>query len=35
LTISDNLLSHEVTSAEERQTAFTRMMEIALETAIS
>ncbi|MDR2618267.1 MAG: purine-nucleoside phosphorylase [Treponema sp.] len=35
LTISDSLISHEITSAEERQTAFTRMMEVALETAIS
>jgi len=35
LTISDNLVSHEITTAEERQTAFTRMMEVALETAIS
>ena len=35
LTISDSLVTHEVTSAEERQTTFTRMMEIALETAIS
>lgn len=35
LTISDSLVSHEVTSAEERQTTFTKMMEIALETAIS
>jgi purine-nucleoside phosphorylase len=35
LTISDSLITHEVTSAEERQTAFTQMMEIALETAIS
>jgi len=35
LTISDSLVSHEVTTAEERQTSFTRMMEIALETAIS
>ena len=35
LTISDSLVSHEVTSAEERQTSFTRMMEIALETAVS
>ena len=35
LTISDSLVSHEVTSAEERQTAFTRMMEVALETAVS
>jgi purine-nucleoside phosphorylase len=35
LTISDSLLSHEVTSSEERQTTFTRMMEVALETAVS
>ncbi|GHU84778.1 purine-nucleoside phosphorylase [Spirochaetia bacterium] len=35
LTISDSLITHEVTTAEERQTTFTRMMEVALETAIS
>jgi purine-nucleoside phosphorylase len=35
LTISDSLISHEITSSQERQTAFIRMMEIALETAIS
>ncbi|MFP3043231.1 purine-nucleoside phosphorylase [Treponema primitia] len=35
LTISDSLVSGETTSAEERQTAFTGMMEVALETAIS
>jgi purine-nucleoside phosphorylase len=35
LTISDSLITGETTSAEDRQTAFTRMMEIALETAIS
>ena len=35
LTISDSLISKEVTTAEERQTTFTRMMEVALETAIS
>jgi len=35
LTISDSLITGEVTSAEERQTTFTRMMEVALETAIS
>ena len=35
LTISDSLVSHEATSAEDRQTTFTRMMEIALETAVS
>ena len=35
LTISDSLVSQELTSAEERQQSFTRMMEIALETAVS
>ncbi|GHV88067.1 purine-nucleoside phosphorylase [Spirochaetia bacterium] len=35
LTISDSLVTREVTSAEERQTAFTEMMEVALETALS
>jgi purine-nucleoside phosphorylase len=35
LTISDSLVTHEQTSSEERQTTFTRMMELALETAIS
>jgi purine-nucleoside phosphorylase len=35
LTVSDHIITHELTSAEERQTAFTRMMEVALETAIS
>lgn len=33
LTISDSLVTHEVTTSEERQTAFTKMMEIALELA--
>ena len=33
LTISDNIITGEATSSEERQTAFTDMMEIALETA--
>lgn len=33
LTISDSLVTHEVTTAEERQTAFTNMMKIALELA--
>ena len=33
LTISDSFVSHEITSAEERQTAFKEMMEIALEIA--
>ena len=30
LTVSDNIVTHELTSAEERQNSFTRMMEIAL-----
>lgn len=33
LTVSDSLVSHEATTAEERQTTFTKMMEIALELA--
>ena len=33
-TVSDHLLTGEATSAEERQTSFTEMMELALETAI-
>lgn len=32
LTISDSLVSHELTTAEERQKSFTNMMEIALNT---
>ena len=32
-TISDHILTHEVTSAEERQSSFTQMMEVALEVA--
>jgi len=35
LTISDSLVTHEATTAEERQTTFTKMMEIALEAVIS
>jgi purine-nucleoside phosphorylase len=35
LTISDSLITHKSTGAEERQTTFTRMMEVALETAIA
>ncbi|MDR2758315.1 MAG: purine-nucleoside phosphorylase [Spirochaetaceae bacterium] len=35
LTISDSLVTHETTSAGERQTTFNRMMEVALETAIA
>lgn len=34
LTISDSLVTHKLTTAEERQTAFTKMMEIALETFV-
>jgi len=33
LTVSDSLVTHELTTSEERQTAFTKMMEIALELA--
>jgi len=33
LTVSDSLVTHEATSAEERQNAFTKMMDIALELA--
>ena len=33
LTVSDSLVRHEVTTSEQRQTAFTNMMEIALEMA--
>ncbi|GHV75113.1 purine-nucleoside phosphorylase [Spirochaetia bacterium] len=35
LTISDSMVTGETTSAEERQTTFTRMMEVALDTAVS
>ncbi|GHV77753.1 purine-nucleoside phosphorylase [Spirochaetia bacterium] len=35
LTISDSLVTGETTGATERQTTFTRMMEVALDTAIS
>jgi len=35
LTISDHLATGEQTTAEERQTAFTRMMEVALETILA
>jgi purine-nucleoside phosphorylase len=35
LTISDSMITGETTSAAERQTSFTAMMEVALETAIS
>ncbi|MCL2230007.1 MAG: purine-nucleoside phosphorylase [Treponema sp.] len=35
LTISDSMVTGEATTSEERQTTFTRMMEVALETAIS
>ncbi len=33
LTVSDSLVTGEATSAEERQTTFTQMMNIALEMA--
>lgn len=33
LTISDSFITHEVTSAEERQTSFNNMMKVALELA--
>jgi purine-nucleoside phosphorylase len=33
LTVSDSLVTHKATTSEERQTAFTKMMEIALELA--
>jgi len=35
LTISDSLITGEYTSSEERQSTFTSMMEVALETAVS
>ena len=35
LTVSDSLVNHVETTAEERQTAFTNMMKIALEAAIA
>jgi len=34
LTVSDSLITHEVTTSEERQNSFNKMMEIALEAAI-
>ncbi|MFV0246851.1 MAG: purine-nucleoside phosphorylase [Mycoplasmatales bacterium] len=34
LTISDNLVTHELTNSEERQFAFTNMMKIALESVL-
>ena len=33
LTVSDSLITHELTTAEERQKTFRKMIEIALETA--
>ena len=33
-TISDHLITHEQTAAEERQNSFTEMMELALKTAV-
>ena len=34
-TVSDHVITGEATSSEERQTSFTQMMEIALETAVA
>ena len=34
LTVSDSFVSSEITTAEERQNSFNKMMEIALEAAI-
>ena len=34
-TISDHVLTGESTDAQERQTAFTAMMEVALDTAVA
>lgn len=34
LTVSDNLITHEETTSEERQNSFTKMIELALDTAI-
>lgn len=34
LTISDSLVTHQITSADQRQSAFQQMMKVALETAI-
>ncbi|GGJ81367.1 purine-nucleoside phosphorylase [Deinococcus aquiradiocola] len=34
LTVSDHLVTHEVTTAEERQTTFNQMIEVALEAAL-
>ena len=33
-TVSDHLITGEVTTAEERQNTFTQMMELALDTAV-
>jgi len=35
LTVSDSLVTHELTTAGEREKTFTKMMEVALETAVS
>jgi purine-nucleoside phosphorylase len=35
LTVSDSIVTREETTSEEREKTFTRMMEIALETAVS
>ena len=33
-TVSDHILHHEATTAEERQNGFTQMMELALKTSV-
>ena len=35
LTVSDHLVTHEETSAEERQTTFSEMVRLALDTAVA
>lgn len=35
MTVSDHVLTHEATTAEERQTTFNEMVELALETALA
>jgi purine-nucleoside phosphorylase len=35
MTVSDHVLTHEATSADDRQTTFNEMVEIALETALT
>ena len=35
LTVSDHLITHEETTAEERQTSFNGMIEVALDAALA